>query len=88
MQKSNIKLLIYDLLALIDKDNYESCKEVENGLKTGKLVPYLLQKYEMSYFSKTDTQEISDLLKEKVGCNETCYTNGLIYLIEILLDCE
>ncbi len=88
MLKSNIKLLIYDLLDLIDKNNYESCEEIETRLRTGKLVSYLLQKYKMPVFSKTDTQEISDLLKEKAGCNETVYSNGLIYLIEILLDCE
>ena len=88
MLKGNIKLLIYDLLDLIDKNNYESCEEIETRLRTGKLVSYLLQKYKMPVFLKTDTQEISDLLKEKAGCNETVYNNGLIYLIEILLDCE
>ena len=88
MVKGNIKLLIYELLDLIDKNNYESYEEIESRLRSGKLISYLLQKYKMPVFSKTDTQEISDLLKEKVGCNETVYRNGLIYLIEILLDCK
>lgn len=87
MLKSNIKLLIYDLLHLIDKNNYESCEKIESKLSTGGLVSYLLKKYKMPSFLKTDTQEISELLKEMAGCNETVYNNGLIYLIEILLEC-
>ena len=34
-----------------------------------------------------DTQKISQFLKEKIGCAEKEYNSGLIYLIEILLDC-
>lgn len=88
MLKSNVKLLIYDLLDLIDNNNCESCETIERMLGGGRLVPYLLEKYNMSYFSKTDTQEVNNLLKEKVGCNESQYKNGLIYLIDILLDCD
>ena len=87
MLKSNVKLLIYDLLDLIDKNNYESCEEIERRIACGKLISYLSDKYPMPCFLKTSTQEVSDFLKEKVGCNEINYTNGLIYLIDILLDC-
>ena len=87
MVKSNIKLLIYDLLNLIDNDNYESCEEIERGLKSGKLIKYLLEKYNLPCFTKTNMQEVVDLLRLEQGCHETTYKNGLIYLIEILLDC-
>lgn len=87
MVKSNIKLLIYDLLSLIDNDSYESCEEIERGLKSGKLIKHLLEKYNMPCFTKTDMQEVIDLLKLEKGCHETTYKNGLIYLIEMLLDC-
>ena len=87
MVKGNIKSLIYDLLKLIDNNDFESCEKIEQELKDGKLISFLLDKYPMSCFSKTDTQEVSDLLKERIGCNESIYENGLIYLIEILLDC-
>ena len=86
MLQGNIKLLIYDLLNLIDNKNFESCKEIEKRLSEGNLIAYLLDKYNMPCFSKTDTQEVGKLLKERIGCVEKDYENGLIYLIDVLLD--
>ena len=88
MLNSNVKLLIYDLLELIDNDNFESCQKIEQDMKKGKLISSLLDKYSMRNFIKTDIEKVSALLKERTGCNEITYKNGLIYLIEILLDCE
>lgn len=88
MQKSNVKILIYDLLDLIDNGSYESFGEIERRFERGNLISYLLDKYNMPNFSKTDTQEIGELLKERIGCVEKNYENGLIYLIDVLLDCE
>lgn len=86
--KSNIKLLIYDLLNLIDDAKHESCEEIEQRLSNGKLITYLLDKYDMPYFSKTDTQDVSDILKSRVGCTNKHYENGLIFIVDVLLDCE
>ena len=88
MLKGSVKALIYDLLNLIDNAKYESCEEIEQKLLKGTLITYLLDKYNLPCLSKTDTQEVSDLLKEKIGCYETNHKNGLIYLIETLLDFE
>ncbi len=88
MLKANTKLLIYDLLELIDNDNFESSENIKQLLSTGKLIPYLVSKYNMSCFSKTDTQEISIMLRDRIGCHEINFKNGLIWLIEVLLDCE
>ena len=75
MTKGNVKALIYDLLSLIDNAKSESCEEIEQRLNNGKLVSYLLDTYNMPCFSKVNTREVSDLLKEKAGCNETNYGN-------------
>lgn len=86
--RSNIKLLIYDLLNLIDDKKQESCEEIEQRLNSGTLITYLLDKYDMPYFSKTGTQDVSDILKSRVGCANKYYENGLIFLVDVLLDCE
>ena len=87
---SSIKFLIYDLLELINANKFETCTNIQQRLKSGEIVDYLLKTYAMTNLRKVDTQKAVELLKEKMGVfDNNLYEekNGFLYLIEILLDC-
>lgn len=89
MKNNTIKLLIYDILGLINEGVHESCTEIEKLLDSGEIVNYLLQKYEMRHVRLMNYQEATDLLKENRGAftNEVYKKeNGLLFLIEALLE--
>ena len=87
---SSIKFLIYDLLELINANKFETYTNIQQRLKSGEIVDYLLKTYAMTNLRKVDTQKAVELLKEKMGVfDNNLYEekNGFLYLIEILLDC-
>ncbi|MBR3864310.1 MAG: hypothetical protein IKJ19_04235 [Clostridia bacterium] len=87
---SNIRLLIYDVLKLIDAGKTISCTEIDTLIKKGELVNYLLEKYKVDYIKKGNPNEANLLIAKKSGVfsNENFKEiNGLLYLIEVLLDC-
>lgn len=87
---TNTKLFIYDILDLIDSGIAITCKEVEKLISKGKIVNFVLERSKNKYLNKGNLQEVVNLIAINNGVfsNEIFKNeNGLLYLIQILLDC-